>query len=185
MFSQYDEKIGCPTIFTRKVIYKARKMSQGKAIKSSLAFTKTLGLKCSKPSALKLMNKISKKYSKPKVKPDLSKKAQKKRNDFAEIHLRDDELWKRTIFTDEKIFKLDGPDDTRMCWRDDSESNGFCFQSTNPKASVMIWAGIGYNFKTPIHFVTGTMNAKKYIETIEQSLLPFIPHNWNRKWRLL
>ncbi|KAA6384898.1 MAG: putative Transposable element Tc3 transposase, partial [Streblomastix strix] len=40
----------------------------------------------------------------------LSDTNQKKRKDFAERHLRDDELWRRTIFTDEKRFCLDGPD---------------------------------------------------------------------------
>ncbi|KAA6386165.1 MAG: hypothetical protein EZS28_018306, partial [Streblomastix strix] len=103
-------KLGRGKVLTAAVIRKARKTQNVNHFRYARELTNAIGLNCSKRTSENLMHRLGMIFTKRKVKPYLSDTNQKKRKDFAERHLRDDELWRRTIFTDEKRFCLDGPD---------------------------------------------------------------------------
>ena len=67
--------------------------------------------------------------------------------------------WRRTIFTDEKRFCLDGPDGTACYWRDSRIPRASFSKRQKGGGGVMIWAGISWRGKTPLVFVTNKINA--------------------------
>ena len=97
----------------------------------------------------------------------------------------DKDLWKRTVFVDEKKFNLDGPDQCKMAWYDENDIGKFQAQSSAPMASIMVFAGISFDFRSPICFVETTMNSIDYTSLLTSHFLPFIPPKWGSDWRLL
>ena len=67
--------------------------------------------------------------------------------------------WRRTIFTEEKRFCLDGPDGTAYYWRDSRLPRSSFSRRQRGGGGVMVWAEIGWRDKTPLVFVTNKINA--------------------------
>ena len=82
--------------------------------------------------------------------------------------------WRRTIFTDEKRFCLDGPDGTAHNWRD-TRLPRTCFSKRQKGGGgIMVWGRIGWRGKTPLVFVTNKVNAVEYVRVLEEVYEPFI-----------
>ncbi|GFU99088.1 transposable element Tcb1 transposase [Trichonephila clavipes] len=46
---------------------------------------------------------------------------------------------------------------------------------TGPVPGIMVWGGIGYNFRTPLVHIAGTLNSQRYIyEMLEPVVLPYL-----------
>ncbi|GFT33909.1 uncharacterized protein TNCV_4383921 [Trichonephila clavipes] len=46
---------------------------------------------------------------------------------------------------------------------------------TGPAPGIMVWGGIGYNSRTPLVRIAGTLNSQRYIsEVLEPVLLPYL-----------
>ena len=111
-------------------------------------------------------------------KPFLNKSQIKKRIEFCQQYKdMDDEFWKNVFFSDESYFEINL--DSVM-----NRVRRFSFQ--NPLESrlikktvkyplkVMIWGCFSYHGLGRIKVCEGTMNREKYLETLEEKLLPSI-----------
>ena len=52
-------------------------------------------------------------------------------------------------------------------------------------ASIMVLAGVSFNYRTPICFIENTMKSLDYTLTYTSHILPNIPRSWRSDWRLL
>ena len=76
--------------------------------------------------------------------------------------------WQNVVFSDEKKFNLDGPDGYSYYWHDLRKEERVLSRRHTGGGSVMIWASIGYQGKSPIVFLEGRMNANRYIDLLRQ-----------------
>lgn len=104
--------------------------------------------------------------------PVLTKKHKCARFEFAKsVILKNDDFRNSIIFSDEKRFCLDGPDGYKYYWHDLRKEKSICSQNAY-SAGVMVWGAISVTGKRVISFVEGNINSKKYIEVLENNLLP-------------
>ncbi len=97
-----------------------------------------------------------------------------KRMDWAKIQLRlSPALWKRTIFSDEKRFCLDGPDGAAYYWADKRLDKRYFSRRQQGGKSVMVWGCFSWKGKPELVFVPNTMNAQRYVRLLEDHLEPF------------
>ena len=96
---------------------------------------------------------------------NLSEQGKRKRIAFCLNHLMNGTDFKNIIFTDESWFELDR--NNRWIYRKLGEISPDVTrpQKAHPK-KVMIWGGIGYNFKTQLVFIDGIVNAESYFDDI-------------------
>lgn len=180
-----EKKLGRKTIITKAMILKMKRKMKDKPYRSAGAIAGELGLKCCPSTARNLLKRANATYKKRQLKPPLSQETKKARVNFAEIHLRDDEKWKRTIFADEKKFNLDGPDNSRMTWILPSQSPRVEHQSHFHRQSIMIWGAVGYGYKSPLVFIQNTMNADAYVHILDTILIPTAHKVYRSHWRLI
>ena len=95
----------------------------------------------------------------------ISQSASEKRFNFTKFHIENNTDFRKIVFTDESWFLLGR--NKRWVWVDryhitpEMLSNQ---QAHPPK--VMIWGGIGFNFKTELVFIHGNLNSEEYIDQI-------------------
>ena len=78
-----------------------------------------------------------------KKRPALTKDHRKERFRWArEFHFQPARLWKKTVFTDEKRFCLDGPDGQAYFWADKRLPRDIFAKPARGGGCVMVWAGI-------------------------------------------
>ena len=95
------------------------------------------------------------------------------REKWAKTMLSNRDGWGNIIFSDEKKFKLDGPDGPQFYWHDLSlEKETFCSQN-HEAGSVMIWGRISSEGLTELAFLDGRQSSADYIKVLEDHLLPF------------
>ena len=79
-----------------------------------------------------------------------------------------EQIFPYIIFTDESRF-CNSPDNY-MCWR---KKNDFTESATVQKAkkslSLMVWGGIGYNFKSQLYFHNGAVRGQEYRECLKET----------------
>lgn len=86
------------------------------------------------------------------------------------------------LFTDEKLFTVEqahNRQNNRIWSRGPpSKASRVVARAVKPK-SVMVWAGVGYNLKTPLIFVPQgvKIDSACYIEMLERELLPWLEEN--------
>ncbi|GBN02738.1 hypothetical protein AVEN_50972-1 [Araneus ventricosus] len=81
--------------------------------------------------------------------------------------------WMALLFSDGKKWNLDGPDgNVKYCHDLRREPRKF-FSSQSGGGSVMVWAAFGFNGQVSLAFLDGRQNSPKYIETLENHLMPF------------
>jgi hypothetical protein len=78
----------------------------------------------------------------------------------------------RTVFSDEKKFCLTGPDEYQKEWKLPDSPPEIIEQSQYRNESVMVWAAIGHDYKSPLHFFDTTVDAKVCIEMLAIHFLP-------------
>lgn len=97
------------------------------------------------------------------------------RHNWARKHLsRGASFWKRTIFSDEKRWSLDGPDGLGYYWKDNTRGGRWLPQRQRGGGSIMVWAGFCAYGKLSLEFVSGFVNAESYQDILERRLLPFL-----------
>lgn len=80
--------------------------------------------------------------------------------------------WSTVVFSDEKIFNLDGPDGYHSYWRD-LRTEREIFSNSQSAGSVFVWGAFSAKGKAELAFLDGTQNAEKYIDTLGDYLFPF------------
>jgi transposase/YHS domain-containing protein len=119
------------------------------------------------------------KYQKAVKKINLSPSHKKRRLELAKQWLRDSHPWNRTVFTDEKRFSLDGPDD----WRSYSD------QKNPPKrqkrqmkgGSIMIWGMVLPDGFLWIKKVDGRQKSSNYVSLLKNEVKPFLENYYEGK----
>jgi hypothetical protein len=105
----------------------------------------------------------------------MNEKTRKARKAFAKKNLKipvestsECNLTTNVVITDESRFGL--LDDSRSLWVQRGVYNERCFRPT-PKhnTTVMVWGGIGWNYKSPLVFIDGTLNAERYQQMLERN----------------
>jgi hypothetical protein len=73
--------------------------------------------------------------------------------------------WRNVVFTDESWFELG--EHKHYVWRthDDYRPDVCYAKQAHPK-KVMVWGAIGYNFKSSLHFVQGTVTGEYYYDNV-------------------
>lgn len=85
--------------------------------------------------------------------------------------------WNSIIFSDESKFDVSVGDARRRVIRNKTEAyHKDCLKRTVKfPASIMVWGCISAKGVGQLHFIDGMVNAEKYINILEESLLPSIP----------
>lgn len=113
---------------------------------------------------------------KPAKKPFLNKKMKLARLQWAKKHENwDKNDWRNVIYSDESKFCLFGSDGMTYVRRRPGERlSDECIRPTvKHPAGQMIWGAFSYYGLSKLVFINGTVNAKKYIDILEENLLPF------------
>ncbi|GFW95908.1 transposable element Tcb1 transposase [Trichonephila clavipes] len=91
------------------------------------------------------------------------------------------EEWNEAVFTDELRICLQHLDGRIRVWRHHGErtlNTCVMHRHTGPAPGTMVWGGIGYHSRTPLVRIAGTLNSKRYISEMLQSVvLPYLGHN--------
>ena len=108
-------------------------------------------------------------------KPFLSPEKKKKRLEWAEAHKHwTVENWKSVIFSDESKFNIFGLDGRRYCWRKPGQEFDERYVQKEIKhggGNVMVWGCITAEGLGRICRIEGNMDAKLYVEILNDDLL--------------
>ncbi len=95
---------------------------------------------------------------------DLTAVRRRNRLDWANTHIRWRlALWRGVLVTDESRFSLYRADDRQRVWRHVGErfaDVNVVDRVAHGGGGVMVWAGVCYGQRTPVHFIDGILNAE-------------------------
>ena len=111
-------------------------------------------------------------YQSPKKTIYLTKKHKADRIKFATNALTNDIDWKNVVFSDEKRFRLDGPDNWKSYIGKNSKSSRSKRQAGG--GGLMYWGMIISDGSVFLKKVTGKMNSKQYIDILTHFAVPTI-----------
>ena len=85
-------------------------------------------------------------------------------------------FWKRVIFSDEKRFAQFDDGGNLKIWRQSDEANlPECTRKTvKHSPNTMVWGAIWFYGKSDLIFIDENMNADKYIQVLQEGLIPII-----------
>jgi transposase len=111
-----------------------------------------------------------------KKKPFISEKNRKKRYGWSRMRKNWITEWESIIWSDESRFELFNNDSNNWIWRKTNERyNVECLNPTVKKSKgIMVWGCFCNNKLGPLVLVEGTLNSDRYIELLENYLLPFL-----------
>lgn len=114
-------------------------------------------------------------WVKPVKAPLFTPTHKSRRLNFARAHLeKGSSHWRQIIFSDEKMFCLDGPDTAQSYWCDMRKGRRWQSKRQNGGGHVMVWGAFSHHGKSKLIFVDHRMNAVAYTELLEDALLPFL-----------
>lgn len=116
------------------------------------------------------------KYKKAIKKVSLTKWDKSQRLETVRSWFCDNHPWEQTIFTDEKRFSLDGPDDWRSYVAKDSNINRKKRQCGG--GGVLVWMMVMPNGLLAFQFLEGKVDSKKYIKLLKTCALPILYLNY-------
>jgi transposase len=105
-------------------------------------------------------------------KPRITDEQKAKRLQWAQAHMTWSEQWKRTIFSDEKKFNLDGPDGWSYYWHDIRKETKYFSKRNFGGGSLMVWLGVSRDYKSMLYVVDGKMDSAKYIALLSTAIIP-------------
>ncbi|GFT78986.1 transposable element Tcb1 transposase [Trichonephila clavipes] len=83
--------------------------------------------------------------------------------------------WNEVVFTDESRVCLQHHDGRIRVWRHRGERMLNSCVMHRPTPGIMVWGGIGYQSRTPLVRIAGTLNSQHYIsEVLEPDVLPYL-----------
>ena len=81
--------------------------------------------------------------------------------------------WQKVVFSDEKRFALEGPDGHASYWSDKRIPRRIYSRRARGGGTVMFWAAFSYYGTTKIVPCDGNLNAKEYINVLDDALCLF------------
>lgn len=83
-------------------------------------------------------------------------------------------IWRRTVFSDEKRFSLDGPDGADSDWHYLRHERRMQGRRQQGGGGLMVWGCFSYRGKGKLVFVDNKIDSVRYTEVLQESFLPFI-----------
>ena len=97
--------------------------------------------------------------------------------DFSGLRGIWDTQWKRVLWSEESVFQdFFGRNGRRELRTKEEKDHSDCYQQVQKPGSVMVWGCVSALGKGNLHFGDGTINAEKYIQILEQHMLPSRRH---------
>ena len=106
----------------------------------------------------------------------LNKKHKEKRVIAIRDWITKNHVWEKTVFSDEKRFSLDGPDD----WRTYTLKNEICSRQQRQchGGSIMVWLMTLPNGLLSFKVISGKFNSDAYIQMLKSSVVPILKLNF-------
>lgn len=148
-----------------------------------LAWKEHGGVSASARTVRKRLFDLGLKAYRPRKKPLLTTSMKKKRLAWAKEHSNwTIQQWERVIFSDESKFNLHGSDGKQYVRRRSSETYHPDCIDTKVKfpVSEMVWGCITSKGVGKLKFISGTVNAERYIAILEECLKPSIKDSFRR-----
>lgn len=162
-------------------------------IKREISYLKNEGMKVNSPKLIRncnlnvskwtcqrYMKRVNYKYTTCQKKLVLSKKHREERIKLITKWISSNHLWEKTIFSDEKRFSLDGPDDWRTyvakedkCIRQKRQCNG---------GGIMIWLMVMPNGLLCHKVIQGKFKSHDYINLLKQTVVPIVKLNFENNF---
>lgn len=106
--------------------------------------------------------------------PGMNSQHYERRVQWAHEHISWEQVrWDQVVWSDEKRFTLDGPDGSAYYWADKRCRERFFNKHHSGRGGVMVWGGFSSRGTTELCFVDLKMNASRYVNVLEEYLLPF------------
>lgn len=139
-------------------------------------FNTKMSISVSKRTVQRTLHKKGYSGHAAKKKPLVSEKNRKKRYGWCRIHKNWTTEWNYIIWSDESRFELFNNDSRNWVWRKkDERYKADCLKPTVKNSiGVMVWGCFCNNKLGPLVLVEGTLNSEKYIELLQEHLLPFL-----------
>ena len=111
-----------------------------------------------------------------KKKPLVSEKNRKKRFGWCRMRRNWNSEWNKIVWSDESRFELFNNDSQNWVWRKKDEKYRVdCLKPTvKGSIGIMVWGCFCNNRLGPLVLVEGTLNSERYIELLQEYLLPFL-----------
>jgi len=103
------------------------------------------------------------------------------RCDLAKKWLAENHLWERTIFSDEKWFSIDGPDD----WRTYTKKTDIIYRPRHQKkgGGIMVWAMVLPNGLLSYKILNRDFKSAAYLDLLKRTVVPICNLNYvNNFW---
>jgi transposase len=121
------------------------------------------------------------KYTKRKACPKITERHRVNRVKWATEHVTwDRQKWNTVIFSDEKKFNLDGPDGLQYYWHDLRKEKQYYSTRQSGGGGLMVWGAFCHHGLTKLAYLKGNQDAEKYIDTLEEYLVPFLGDKYGR-----
>jgi transposase len=141
---------------------------------SVMEIVRELDLPIKKTAAWNIIKQSGRlKYSKRQKTPALTQQHIAARLAWAQQYMPWTTEWTNVVFSDEKKFNLDGPDGYQHYWHDLRKEPQLCTRRNFGGGSLMLWAGFSMYGKTPLAKCDTRMNSQKYIDMLDDVLIPF------------
>lgn len=138
-----------------------------------------IGINASKTTIWRYTKGLDFSYQNIKRKFQLSTKSKKKRVEMAKKWILSSINWNRVIFSDEKLFTLNGID-SFYCWIKNGQSPKR-IKKVMKSPGLMVWAMILPNGLLSYSIMKGKQNSDKYIAIIQNKAMKIIQLNYKEK----
>jgi hypothetical protein len=125
-------------------------------------------------------------FRKPIVTVQLTAAAKTKRINFCRFHIENCSHFRTTVFTDESYFQIVS-NNTKLWMRPGEEGEDVRAPRTSHPPQLLVWGGIGWNFKTNLIILDDTIDSQAYInEVINPSqLMEDATRAFGTEWELM
>jgi len=139
-------------------------------------FNTSMAISVSSRTVQRILHKEGYSGHAAKKKPFISEKNRKKRYGWCRMRKNWTTEWNQIIWSDESRFELFNNDSRNWVWRKTNERyKTDCLKPTVKNSiGVMVWGCFCNNILGPLVLVEGTLNSDKYIELLQEHLLPFL-----------
>ncbi|KAA8497536.1 Transposable element Tc3 transposase [Porphyridium purpureum] len=144
-----------PNIHTARQVQAALRIRGAKPIQSLTIIRKAMS--------------VTHAYRKIPACPPLTLNCKLKRLAWARHHQLEQTNWAEDVFTDEKKFNLDGPDDFHKTWVERAADVPDVWSRHSGGGGCMVWGAISARGKIHLHFIEGSFMAAKYVSMLREN----------------
>lgn len=172
-----------PKIKKKDVLSIKRKISMYKELHEKVNSTKIIRdceLNVSPNTVQRCLRKLDFKYRKAKSQIVLTTKHKKERMAIITKWVTENHNWETTVFSDEKRFSMDGPDDWRSYVR---KSESIIREKRQCKGGgIMVWLMVLPNGLLAHRIISGKFSSSNYITLLSEMIVPIINLNFGKNF---